>query len=167
MEGVPVGLDYHVEIEKHYYSVPHQLLREKVWARITARTVEIFHCGKRVAADVRSSSNRKHTTMTSPSLVNLQACSTQQIEQDLPRPHGIDGEGADVFIGGRLLKSWPELQICTTQLAREGLRRWIAPTSGEVVAEFQSDSTRTDSPVRVLNAQPRSRVSEGLSGNGR
>jgi transposase len=58
-----VGLDYHVEIEKHYYSVPHQLLREKVWARITARTVEIFHCGKRVAAHMRSSSNRKHTTM--------------------------------------------------------------------------------------------------------
>ena len=58
-----VGLDYHVEIEKHYYSVPHQLLREKVWARITARTVEIFHRGKRVAAHVRSSSNRKHTTV--------------------------------------------------------------------------------------------------------
>ena len=35
-----VGLDYHVEIEKHYYSVPHQLLREKVWSRITARTIE-------------------------------------------------------------------------------------------------------------------------------
>ena len=28
------GLDYHVEVEKHYYSVPHQLLREKLWARI-------------------------------------------------------------------------------------------------------------------------------------
>jgi hypothetical protein len=58
-----VGLDYQVEIEKHYYSVPHQLLREKVWARITARTVEVFHRGKRVAAHVRSSSNRKHTTV--------------------------------------------------------------------------------------------------------
>ncbi|MET0471170.1 MAG: IS21 family transposase, partial [Xanthobacteraceae bacterium] len=58
-----VGLDYHVEIEKHYYSVPHQLLREKVWARITARTIEVFHCGKCVAAHVRSSSNRKHTTV--------------------------------------------------------------------------------------------------------
>ena len=56
-----VGLDYHVEIDKHYYSVPHQLLHEKVWARITARTVEVFHRGKRVAAHVRSSSNRKHT----------------------------------------------------------------------------------------------------------
>ena len=43
--------------------MPHQLLREKVWARITARTVEIFHRGKRVAAHVRSSSNRKHTTV--------------------------------------------------------------------------------------------------------
>lgn len=58
-----VGLDYHVEIEKHYYSVPHPLLREKVWARITARTIEVFHRGKRVAAHVRSSSNRKHTTV--------------------------------------------------------------------------------------------------------
>ncbi len=58
-----VGLDYHVEIEKHYYSVPHQLLRETVWARITTGTVEVFHRGQRVAAHVRSSSNRKHTTV--------------------------------------------------------------------------------------------------------
>jgi transposase len=50
-----LGLDYHVEVEKHYYSVPYQLLREKMWVRITARTVEVFHRGKRVAAHVRSS----------------------------------------------------------------------------------------------------------------
>ena len=58
-----VGLDYHVEIEKHYYSVPFTLLREKLWARITARTVELFHRGARVAAHVRSSANRKPTTV--------------------------------------------------------------------------------------------------------
>ena len=58
-----VGLDYHVEIDKHYYSAPHGLLREKVWARVTTRTVELFHRGKRVAAHVRASSNRKHTTV--------------------------------------------------------------------------------------------------------
>jgi len=58
-----VGLDYHVEIDKHYYSAPHSLLREKVWVRFTARTVEIFHHGKRVAAHVRTSSNRRHTTV--------------------------------------------------------------------------------------------------------
>jgi transposase len=49
-----VGLDYHVEIAKHYYSVPHQLLRLEVEARITAATIEIFHRGKRVASHQRS-----------------------------------------------------------------------------------------------------------------
>ena len=44
-----VNLDYHIEIAKHYYSVPHQLIRQEVEARITAATVEIFHRGKRVA----------------------------------------------------------------------------------------------------------------------
>jgi transposase len=34
-----------------------------VWVRITARTVEVFHRGQRIAAHVRSSSNRKHTTV--------------------------------------------------------------------------------------------------------
>lgn len=58
-----VGLDYHIEVAKHYYSVPHKLLRETVWARTTGRTVEVFHKGKRVASHVRSSSNRGHTTI--------------------------------------------------------------------------------------------------------
>ena len=58
-----VGIDYHVDIDRHYYSVPHSLLKEKVWARITERTIEIFHIGQRVAAHVRTSSNRRHTTV--------------------------------------------------------------------------------------------------------
>ncbi len=58
-----VGIDYHVEVDKHYYSVPHTLSRQKLWARTTQRTVEIFHGGKRVAAHLRSSSNRGHTTV--------------------------------------------------------------------------------------------------------
>jgi hypothetical protein len=33
-----VGLDYHVEIVKHYYSVPHQLLRHEVEARFALRS---------------------------------------------------------------------------------------------------------------------------------
>ena len=57
------GLDYHVEIAKHYYSVPHTLAKQKLWARITERTVEIFHKGKRVAAHMRGSGNRRHTTI--------------------------------------------------------------------------------------------------------
>ena len=58
-----VALDYHVDVERHYYSVPHQLLRQKVWVRLTARTVEIFAKGARVASHARTSSNHQHTTV--------------------------------------------------------------------------------------------------------
>lgn len=57
-----VGLDYHIDIGRHYYSVPHQLLKQKLWARITARTVEVFFEGKRVASHARTSGNHQHST---------------------------------------------------------------------------------------------------------
>jgi len=58
------GLDYHVALREHYYSVPHQLLRKKLWARLTDRTVEVFHNGTRVASHVRTSGNRQHSTQS-------------------------------------------------------------------------------------------------------
>ncbi len=57
-----VGLDYHVEIDGHYYSVPHSFARAKVEARATARIVEIFHKGQRIAAHRREAGRGKHTT---------------------------------------------------------------------------------------------------------
>ena len=57
------GIDYHIDVERHYYSVPHQLIKQKLWVRITARTVEVFHQGQRVAAHARTSGNRQHSTV--------------------------------------------------------------------------------------------------------
>src|SRR5215475_9432647 len=57
------GIDYHVEIERHYYSVPYTLVRQELWARYTASTVEVFHRDKRVAAHRRGPPNRGHTTL--------------------------------------------------------------------------------------------------------
>ena len=45
-----VGFDYHVEVNKHYYSVPHIYARQEVEARISAHTIEIFDQGKRIAS---------------------------------------------------------------------------------------------------------------------
>lgn len=59
-----LGLDYHVEIDQHYYSAPHRLIRERIEARITDATVEIFHKGARVASHVRSTVKRRHTTIS-------------------------------------------------------------------------------------------------------
>jgi len=56
------GLDYHVDVGRHYYSVPYQLLKQTLWARITARTVELYFKGQRVASHVRTSGNHQHST---------------------------------------------------------------------------------------------------------
>jgi len=58
-----VGIDYHVEIAAHYYSVPHRFARAQVDGRLTARTVEIFLKGERIAAHMRMSGNHGHTTI--------------------------------------------------------------------------------------------------------
>ncbi len=60
------GLDYHVEVHGHWYSVPYRLIREVMEARITDRTVEIFHHGVRVAVHVRSPMRHRHTTIARP-----------------------------------------------------------------------------------------------------
>lgn len=49
-----VGLDYHVEIERHFYSVPCSHARREVEARLTVRTVEIFLGGERIAGLVHA-----------------------------------------------------------------------------------------------------------------
>ena len=56
------GLDYHIDVGRHYYSVPYQLLKQKLWVRITPRTVEAYFKGKRVASHARTSGNRQHST---------------------------------------------------------------------------------------------------------
>jgi len=58
-----VNIDYHVEFEKHYYSVPHQYRQKKVDIRYTQITLEIFCRGKRIASHVRDTRMGKHTTI--------------------------------------------------------------------------------------------------------
>ncbi len=48
-----VNIDYHVEVDHTFYSVPYQLVHERVDARFTAMTVEVFFKGRRVAAHAR------------------------------------------------------------------------------------------------------------------
>src|SRR2546426_7496107 len=59
---VGVNIDYHVEVAHHYYSVPHGLVHERLAARLTATTVELFQRGQRVAAHVRSHARGGYTT---------------------------------------------------------------------------------------------------------
>ena len=57
-----VNIDYHVEVARHYDSVPHALVGREVDVRLTATTVECLHRGQRVASHVRSVLKGRHTT---------------------------------------------------------------------------------------------------------
>ncbi len=59
---VRVNIDYHVEFDRHCYSVPYQLTQHQVEIRATATTVEIFHQGTRVASHARSHAAHRCTT---------------------------------------------------------------------------------------------------------
>jgi transposase len=60
---VRANIDYHIEFDRHYYSVPYQLVGEQLETRATATTVEVFHHGKRVASHARSSVAYHHSTV--------------------------------------------------------------------------------------------------------
>lgn len=49
-----VNIDYHVQVDHRYYSVPYQLVREQVDIRLTSTTVEVLFKNRRVAAHKRS-----------------------------------------------------------------------------------------------------------------
>ena len=58
-----VNIDYHLDVEHHFYSVPHPLLHERLDVRLSATTVEIFHRGTRVWLHPRSHVPGQHTTV--------------------------------------------------------------------------------------------------------
>jgi transposase len=60
---VRVHIDYHVDIEGHYYSVPYRLVKQQLDARITENTIEVFNKGERVASHLRSWLKGHHTTL--------------------------------------------------------------------------------------------------------
>ena len=60
---VKANIDYHIELNYHYYSVPYQLRHKQLEARYTAHTVEAFYNNKRVASHLRDNVKGKHTTV--------------------------------------------------------------------------------------------------------
>jgi transposase len=58
------NIDYHVEFDEHYYSVPYALAGQVVELRITAATIECFAAGRRVAVHARSHRRGVFSTLT-------------------------------------------------------------------------------------------------------
>jgi len=58
-----VNLDYHIEVERHYYSVPYWFVQHQVRVKVSEQMVEVFHDGRRIAAHERCRLPHRHTTL--------------------------------------------------------------------------------------------------------
>ena len=64
MKLARVHVDYHVELDRHYYSVPYQLVQKQIELHYSASLVEIFHRGQRVASHARRFRVGGYSTLT-------------------------------------------------------------------------------------------------------
>jgi transposase len=58
-----VNIDYHVEVKRHWYSVPFQLIQKQVQVRLKEHTVEVLYEGRRVALHVRDDTPGRASTL--------------------------------------------------------------------------------------------------------
>lgn len=97
---VRVHIDYHVEVDGHYYSAPYTLLKQQLEARVTERTVELFLKGTRVASHARSYARGGHTT----------------IPEHMPKAHRASAE----WTPERLVRCVRETRAGSASARREG-----------------------------------------------
>lgn len=58
-----VSPDYHIEVERHYYSVPYWFVQREVHLKISEQFIEVFHDGVRISAHERSRVSYRHSTL--------------------------------------------------------------------------------------------------------
>lgn len=108
-----INIDYHVEFEKHYYSVPYKLraqLERHVELRATSMTVEVYHHGERVASHLRSRVEHGYTTLA----------------EHMPKSHQAHSEWTPT----RMISWASTVGPNTAQLVEEILRRRPHPEQG-------------------------------------
>ncbi len=103
------GIDYHVQVDQRFYSVPHALVGQTLELRITATTVEVMHKGKRVASHARHGQGR-YSTLT----------------EHMPRSHQAHRDWSP----GRFLNWAADIGPCTAQVVRQQLEDRPHPEHG-------------------------------------
>ena len=100
-----VNIDYHIEVDRHYYSVPYTLIKKELDIRLTANTVECFYKGKSVAAHRRSHRPGRHTTLKGHMPERHQKCLEWTPERLIRWARKIGPQTAELIekvMGGRM-----------------------------------------------------------------
>lgn len=84
-KSAKVHLDYHIEVERAYYSVPYRHIGDQVDVRATARMIEIFYRRQLIATHIRSYQRGHRTTLDAHRPENHRAVIDQSIERLIER----------------------------------------------------------------------------------
>ena len=149
-----VNIDYHIEVNRHVYSVPYQLLREQVEARSSVSIVEIYYKGRRVTSHRRRydhrpstkpehmpSSHRAHSEWTPSRLIGWAEKSgpaTGRLVAEIlrSRPHPEQGYRACLGLM-RLGRRYGEQRLEAASLRAEHLRSYSYRTVKNILSSAQ------------------------------
>ena len=130
-----VQLNYHIEVNRHFYSMPYQLLHERLDIRLTATIVEAFHKGERIAAHARSPIKGGYTTL----------------QEHMPSAHRFYAE----WNPQRFIQWAGKIGECTARLVEKILALRSYPEQGYKTCLGIINLTRDYEPVRIEAAANR------------
>ena len=103
------GIDYHLDIDKRFYSVPHALVGQVLEVRLTDTAVEVMHKGQRVAVHPRHGKGRFST-----------------LTEHMPKSHQAHRDWSP----GRFLNWAEEIGPCTREVVQGQLNDRPHPEHG-------------------------------------
>jgi transposase len=146
--------DYHIEVQRAYYSVPYRLIGQRVDVRLSSHSVEIFHRGKPVASHARANARGRRATANDHRPPQHAAVIAQSMERVLKQARRIGPATAEVLEHQAAHRKHPEETLRSAQ----GILRLGSDFSPEQLEqacsralEIQSYSYRT---VRTLLQTP-------------
>lgn len=110
-----VHLDYHIEVERSYYSAPYKLIGQTVDVRLTAHTLEIFYRQKLVAAHARAVKRGIFSTLGEHRPVAHTAVVELTHERLQERARAVGPATAEVMARQRLARRHPDESLRANQ----------------------------------------------------
>lgn len=107
--------DYHIEVERAYYSVPFTLIHARVEVRVTDTAVEVFHRGKLMAVHARAHRRGEFVTLPAHRPAAHQAVIEQSHARLLERAAAIGPATVGLIRLQATLKRHPEQTIRSAQ----------------------------------------------------
>ena len=147
--------DYHIEVQRAYYSVPYRLIGQRVDVRLSSHSVEIFHRGKPVASHPRAKERGRRATAEDHRPPQHTAVITQSMERVLKQAGAIGPATAEVLRRQAAHRKHPEETLRSAQgILRLGSDFTAEPLEAACTRALEIQSYRYRTVCTLLTTPP-------------